>query len=129
MSLFGDQDPQQPATPGPGVPLPATKGPLDKAPAGIGLLRSRARDCASCQRRIVFVLITKRVGGAEVTRPHPMDIEPDPAGNYHLVAENGGRQIMGYRIPKRLQTGRQMLHKSHFDTCPQADQWRKGGPR
>jgi hypothetical protein len=99
---------------------------LDKPPAPVGVLRARAGRCRSCSAVIVFALVTKTMHGRKTTRPHPYDVEPDPDGTTHLVVE--GRRIMAYPINKNNRGGRLTLHKSHFKTCPAAQEWQRGGP-
>lgn len=117
--------PEPPAVPEK-KPAPVREA-LDKPPAPVGVLRVRGTWCRSCSAPIVFAIVTRVAGGKKTTRLHPYDVEPDADGTTHLVVE--GRRIMAYPINKGNRGGRLTLHKSHFKTCPDAQQWQRGGPR
>jgi hypothetical protein len=119
MAFPGMEPPEQVAK-----KLPPAKTELDKPPAPMGWLKHKGTRCRTCQAEIVFGLLTRRERGADVTKPHPYDLAPDPDGTTHLVAE--GRNVRAYFIPKKARGGRLTLHKSHWKTCPQAEQWRRG---
>ena len=123
-SLFGDPEPEpQPA------PAKPEKLPVDRPPAPIGVLRSRARACRSCGAQVVFAVTEKRKGGRDVPGVMPVDVEPAPGGNVRLTTQSSGRVIRAYVIPKAQTVGRASLHTSHFATCSEAGQHRKRGTR
>ena len=72
----------------------------------------KAQKCRSCKAKIIWV-------PTAAGKLMPLDLERTPDGN---VAIEGGRAVvMSGPVPGG--TGR----KSHFATCPQADQWRRDG--
>lgn len=72
--------------------------------------------CRSCPAQIIWA-VTER------GKRMPVDVDPVPGGNVQLVEQHG--QLTAVVVPAKRAFGRMNLRKSHFTTCPQADQWRK----
>jgi hypothetical protein len=101
------------------------KVPVDLPPAGMALLRGRATSCSSCGAAIVFAITVRMVKGEERLRAMPVDLEPAPGGNVRLTMS--GRNLRAYVIPAAQARGRQSLHHSHMQTCPEREAWRRKG--
>jgi hypothetical protein len=72
--------------------------------------------CKSCQAEIVFAKVTGKSGRV---RTMPFDAEPLPDGEWQVTGE---RAIYVGKEPSLFASDR---HRTHFATCPNADQHRK----
>lgn len=76
--------------------------------------------CTSCDANIIWVTT------AATGKPMPVDVEPHPDGNV-LLTERIGRSPLAEVVAAgqdSLIPG-EPLRRSHFATCPQADQHRR----
>jgi hypothetical protein len=85
--------------------------------------------CKSCDADIIWALIKKKDGNPGRM---PFDPEPTENGTHRMtIREEEGRVIVcafwvaGKARPKELSEGTN-LRTSHFATCPNADQHRRG---
>lgn len=72
--------------------------------------------CRSCPAQIIWA-VTER------DKPMPVDAEPSLEGT--VLLEQTGSRLVARVLPAHRAFGRRDLRKSHFVTCPQADQWRR----
>lgn len=77
--------------------------------------------CASCRAEIVW--LTLRPGG----RRMPVDAEPASDGNVLADLAAGAGVVLSAAMVAEVRDGTpdEPLYRSHFSTCPQADQWRR----
>jgi hypothetical protein len=75
--------------------------------------------CRSCSAPIVWV-------GTERGKAMPLDAQPydgdDPSGLFVIRVVDG--KALAIAVPPEAFAG-EPLYRSHFATCPQADQWRR----
>ena len=79
----------------------------------------RVTECRSCKAEIIW---TRTERGKRM----PVDAEPSSAGNFVLQGEDD--PPLAERLPNdaaATYTGEK--HQSHFETCPHAKNWSKGG--
>lgn len=94
----------------------------------------RIVNCRSCSARVIWT-----VTNPELKSGHPMmvDADPHPNGNILLARDPSIEHEPGKPVPVRATVMRpgqiagaradgNVLYRSHFATCPHADQWRKG---
>ncbi|MEV7264663.1 hypothetical protein AB0N38_14035 [Micromonospora aurantiaca] len=81
-------------------------------------------DCRSCSAGIAWATHERTLN------PMPVDVEPSPDGNLALTLTGHGTLTCRVVNPAKA-FGRTDLHKSHFASCPNADQHRRprGGGR
>jgi hypothetical protein len=93
--------------------------------AGQGWLTARAALCEyGCGTKIVFAATERKLpGGGVKSGWMPVDLDRDPGGNVHLVAE--GRAVRAYVLNKAQRAGRDDLHHSHMSTCTQKGKARR----
>lgn len=77
--------------------------------------------CRSCHAPVTWA--ETRTG-----KTMPVDPDPHPAGNVQLFQHPSGAQMADVLGPLEVAAnGDRPLHRSHFATCPNADQHRRGG--
>lgn len=107
--------------------LPKARTVYDEAPVSRAVMLSRATRCQSCDARIVFVLARRKHNGEDRFGNHPVDLDADPAGTFHVIQK--GRNLLAYLVPAADRKRRADLYVSHYATCPDADRWRGKGKR
>lgn len=75
-------------------------------------------ECRSCGQTI-------RWGTTRKGKKIPIDPEPCRDGNIRLTLDDKA-EILGGRNLSEARSRGDRLHVSHFTTCEQADEWRKG---
>lgn len=81
--------------------------------------------CRSCRARIRWV----HIAGSITNKTMPLDAEPHPHGNIVIRTEgpNAGRaEVLGKATSVEASRSGAVLYQSHFATCPNADDHRKG---
>jgi len=74
--------------------------------------------CRSCNAEIIWATTNKG-------KAMPIDAEPNPAGNVELIPTPAGpRAIVHGQSPLMAE---HPVHTTHFQTCPNADEWRDRG--
>lgn len=79
--------------------------------------------CRRCKAPILWAR-------TEAGRPMPLDATPDDGGNVAVV--DGIALVLPRAVRERLRANdarineRRMFYRSHFATCPYADDFRKG---
>lgn len=73
------------------------------------------RRCRSCEAAIVWALTAEG-------RRMPVDAEPTPEGRLKLRRREDGQ--LGVEVVEPRGFGRR--YRSHFATCPEANDWRRG---
>ena len=77
--------------------------------------------CRSCQAPIIWAVSTA------TRKPMPVDEAVTPDGNVEICVRLGNQVIATvHPVGGLFPATDQPLRKSHFATCPQADEWRKG---
>lgn len=76
--------------------------------------------CNSCHAPVIWA--ETRTG-----KRMPVDTRPHPDGNVRIVAHPSGVQMAEVLGPLEVAAAEQPLHRSHFATCPNAAQHRRGG--
>lgn len=82
----------------------------------------RIEACRSCDAPIIWA------GSVATGKPMPVDAVPTPDGNVELrrVGFQRAMAVVHAAGTGLFPATDQPLRKSHFATCPQADEWRKG---
>lgn len=80
--------------------------------------------CRSCGAQVIWALHTSG-------KPSPFDAEPHDDGEWEILYRRGETPTVVHVQPGQLQIGQgtgdgyaSHLHRPHWATCPQADQWR-----
>lgn len=73
--------------------------------------------CRSCHRPVRWVFTTKG-------RRMPLEVEPDPDGNIVEVVNLNGAATTVRVLRVGEDASDQVRYASHWQHCPQADQWR-----
>lgn len=80
-----------------------------------------ANFCRSCDAKIKWV---RTDGGKRM----PLDAEPHAEGTIFILGRRNrevGRVLLGDALEEARERG-EALYRSHFATCPHAEDWRKG---
>lgn len=77
--------------------------------------RPQTSECRSCEAEIIWV-------ETEKGRRMPIDADPSPGGRFALSADG---KTVAFVPPHSSVGGRGDLHCSHFETCPEAEAWKR----
>lgn len=94
----------------------------------------RVQNCRSCSARIIWAVTNPELKSG---RPMPVDADPHPQGNVMLARdpriphEPDAPVVVRATVLRANQAAGardagELLYRSHFASCPNADAWRKG---
>lgn len=88
------------------------KGPTPRAEVGTS-------ECRSCQAPIVWVITEKG-------RKMPVDVAPSDDGRFRKVrVEANGDKLVHFVKDSEMEANTAKLYASHFQTCPEAKEWKR----